>query len=158
MLPDGLCACPIDTAFDVIGKKWTIQLLRGLLEGDHQFNQLLLHIEGLNPKTLSSRLKDLERERLIAKRIVQMSPVKISYELTEKGYAILPILRGMARWSFVWAPEKVFKSGKAPKEIQECLEQWQAALVGPNAQLVVKRAMEPVQVEMARAPPRRRTP
>ncbi|MGH9896902.1 MAG: winged helix-turn-helix transcriptional regulator, partial [bacterium] len=78
------------------------------------------------------RLKEMQREKLILKRIVQTSPVLIHYELKEKGYAVLPILRGMARWSFVWAPERVFKDGKPPREIQACLDRWQKSLVRVN--------------------------
>lgn len=156
-LPDGYCACPIDTTFAVIGKKWSLQIIRSLLEGHRQFSHFLQQVEGINPKSLSARLKDLEREKLIVKRVVGTSPIKIHYELTEKGFSVLPILRGMARWSFQWAPDKVFEAGRAPATIERCLEDWQTSLMSPNAQLKVTKGREVVAVSFRPQKPRRGT-
>lgn len=153
-LPDGFCACPIDTAFDVIGRKWTVQLVRALLEGNHQFNQFLERIEGINPKMLSARLKDLEHEKLIVRRVVATSPVRVHYELTQKGLDILPLLRMMARWSVQWAPERIFSGGKRPASAERCLDQWQSFLLDLEHHLVVRRGLEIVAVSFRKRGPR----
>lgn len=126
-LPDGFCACPIDTTFEAIGKKWTVLVLRNLLWGDQHFTELLHHIQGINPKSLSARLKELERHELVARKVVETSPVRIEYHLTAKGYAIFPVMRSMARWSLRWAPERVFADGRRPEDLDTCLESWQKA-------------------------------
>lgn len=118
--------CPVDAAFSSFGKKWSLLILRDLLKGDRHFTELLAHVAGLNPKSLSARLKELERDGLVAKRVAATTPVRIEYELTEKGRAILPVLRSMVEWSVRWAPERVFTNGRRPAEIAACVEAWDA--------------------------------
>lgn len=127
--PQDVCDCPIDTAFIVLGRKWTVQILRNFLQGDRHFNELLASIRGINPKSLSQRLRELEEHGLITKRVTSKSPLRIEYELTERGYGLYPVLRSMARWSLIWAPEKLFTGGKRPADVDTCLEAWQARLV-----------------------------
>lgn len=131
-VPAGCCACPIDTAFSAFGKKWSLMIVRNILHGDAHFNQILGNIDGLNPKTLSARLKELEAEGLIRKEIVSTSPVQIEYRLTEKGHAILPVLRSMAEWSFRWAPERVFANGRTPADLDEFVQRWESSLVASS--------------------------
>ena len=137
LVPDGFCACPVDVAFSVVGKKWTIHILRNMLRGHSHFNQFLQNIDGLNPKTLSARLKELEREKLVLKRVQTTPPLTIVYALTEKGHAVLPILRQMVQWTIEWAPERIFANGKLPKALDRCIEEWQAHLVASNGDLAV---------------------
>lgn len=136
----GLCSCPIDAAFEVIGRKWSLLILRNLMRGDRHFNELLTKVDGLNPKTLSQRLKELEQEHLVVKTVTSTTPVSIEYRLTEKGSSILPILRSMAEWSFQWAPERLFGDGKVPKDLQACIDQWEASLVADLPRLEGVRA------------------
>src|SRR5687767_7420770 len=110
MVPEGYAACPVDVAFNIVGKKWNVLLIRNMLRGQRHFNQFLANIPGINPKTLSTRLKELERDQIIIRRIEKGTPVSIEYRLTEKGVALLPILRQMVRWSVAWAPQRLFGS------------------------------------------------
>lgn len=135
MVPDGYEACPVDVAFDIVGKKWNVLLIRNMLRGQRHFNQFLANIPGINPKTLSTRLKELEKARIITKRIEKRSPVSIEYELTPKGYGVVPILRQMVRWSVTWAPERVFAARRPPQDPDRCLEEWQAVVMGKDCGL-----------------------
>ncbi len=55
---DMIKCCPIDNTFKIIGKKFTIHIIRNMaMHGQTRFNQLLDGIEDANPKTLSARLK-----------------------------------------------------------------------------------------------------
>lgn len=130
LVPEGFCACPVDIAFNVMGRKWTFLLVRNLLRGQRRFNQLLTSIEGINPKSLSQRLKELEREKLVVKHVSGTPRVVIEYELTEKGFALLPILRQMVRWSLTYEPERVLTRGASRREVEDCLEEWQRVIVG----------------------------
>lgn len=136
VVPDGFCACPVDIAFSVVGKKWTVLLIRNMLRGHRRFNEFLANIAGLGPRTLSARLKELEQEQLIVKRVRQTAPVSVEYSLTEKGNAVLPILEQMVRWSVVWAPERVFGKGQTRADIEACVREWQDALLHPREALV----------------------
>lgn len=129
LVPDGFCACPVDIAFDVVGKKWTVLLIRNMLRGHSHFNEFLAYMPGLSPRTLSARLKDLEKEELVVKRVARTAPVSVDYALTPKGHAVLPILEQMVRWSVVWAPDRVFGEGKSRADIENCVREWEDALL-----------------------------
>jgi DNA-binding HxlR family transcriptional regulator len=129
LLPDGFCACPVDIAFRVVGKKWTVHLIRNMLRGHSHFNEFLAYIPGLGPRTLSARLKELEREQLVVKRVVSSGPISVTYKLTQKGHAVLPILEQMVRWSVAWAPERVFGNGNSRGDIENCVREWETALL-----------------------------
>jgi len=59
---DLMKCCPIDNTFKIIGKKFTVHIIRNMaMQGQSRFNQMLDSIEDSNPKTLSARLKEMEK-------------------------------------------------------------------------------------------------
>jgi DNA-binding HxlR family transcriptional regulator len=108
-------ACPINNSFRIVGKKFTMLILRNMMHvGQKRFNQFL-EIEDINAKILSARLKEMEKDGLITRQVFHETPVRIEYTLTEKGRALEPILDQMAAYSMKYCPEDVFKDGKARK-------------------------------------------
>lgn len=75
----------ISKAAKIIGSKWTLQLLNSLLSGTKRFGELQKEIGDINPRTLSKRLDDLEKEGYIKKKIYAQVPPKVEYTLTKKG-------------------------------------------------------------------------
>ena len=61
--------CPIDTTFRLVGKKFTILIIREMMRDKTRFNQFLDSIEGINPKILSARLKEMEKSGLIRRKV-----------------------------------------------------------------------------------------
>lgn len=113
VLHDAMKACPIDNTFKIIGKKFTVHILRNMTKlGQSRFNQFLDSVEGINPKTLSARLREMERNGIIEKRVYAGTPVKIEYVVTKKGLALNPILESMAAFSMQYCAKDVFKDGK----------------------------------------------
>jgi DNA-binding HxlR family transcriptional regulator len=112
--------CPINNTFKIIGKKFTILILRNIINGNqNRFNQLLNSIEESNPKTLSTRLKEMEKIGLIKRRVYHnQTPVRIEYYPTEKGLALQPILDMMAAYSMKYCSKDVFKDSK-PREFRQ---------------------------------------
>jgi DNA-binding HxlR family transcriptional regulator len=112
--------CPINNTFKIIGKKFTILILRNMINGNqNRFNQLLNSIEESNPKTLSTRLKEMEKIGLIKRRVYHnQAPVRIEYYPTEKGLALQPILDMMAAYSMKYCSKDVFKDSK-PREFRQ---------------------------------------
>lgn len=105
--------CPIDNTFKIIGKKFTIHILRNIvILNQHRFNEFIDSIEGINPNTLSTRLKEMESGGLIEKNIHNETPVRIEYHLTRKGKALRPILEEMAKFSTKFCCEDVFPDAK----------------------------------------------
>lgn len=105
--------CPVDCTFNLIGKKFTIHILRNMIILGHtRFNQFET-IEGINPKTLAVRLKEMIENDLIERKVYPGTPVRVGYFVTEKGKSVLPILEQMLAFSMKYAPEEVFADGKA---------------------------------------------
>ena len=108
-----LKCCPIDNTFKLIGKRFTVHIIRNMaMRGQTRFNQFLDSIEDSNPKTLSARLKELEKSGLITRKVYNEVPIRVEYKLTKKGKDIQGILDQMAVFSMKYYPNKVFKDGK----------------------------------------------
>ncbi|UTX51034.1 helix-turn-helix transcriptional regulator [Candidatus Saccharibacteria bacterium TM7i] len=89
----------VKAATAVLGDKWTPQLLRFFAnEPAVRFGSIQDFVEGINPRTLSARLGNLEQEGVIQK-ITKPNTTRCEYCLTEKGKALIPILTAMETWS-----------------------------------------------------------
>jgi len=103
--------CPVFNTFNIIGKKFTSLILRNMIFlKQKRFNEFLNSIEEMNPKTLSVRLKEMEKEGLIKRQVYNETPIRIEYYLTEKGKALQPILEQMALFSMKYCCDQVFEN------------------------------------------------
>ncbi len=119
MISEQMKCCPVDNTFKIIGKKFTIHILRNItMLHQHRFNQFLESIEGINPKTLSVRLKEMEKSELINRKVFNETPIRIEYSVTEKGKALKPIIMQMAAFSMKYCSCEVFKDGK-PRTVEQ---------------------------------------
>ncbi|HSX15643.1 MAG TPA: helix-turn-helix domain-containing protein [Candidatus Saccharimonadales bacterium] len=85
-------------AMEIIGSKWTALILRDLAGGPKRFGELEKSVSGVNPRTLSQRLDDLERHGIVTKTSYAEVPPRTEYALTPKGEDLVPVLRQMAEW------------------------------------------------------------
>ena len=108
-----LRACPIETTFRIIGKRWTVLILREMFFGVTQFNRLQENVKGITPKILSRRLKELQRLRIVERRIVSQAPIRIEYRLTDVGRRLDSVLVSAAAFSMACLPRAVFKDGRS---------------------------------------------
>lgn len=89
----------VDSATSILGNKWTPQLLRYFINEDSvRFCQLQDMVGGINPRTLCARLEQLEEQGIIVKQQSQESS-RCTYQLTDKGRDLLPVLLSMQAWS-----------------------------------------------------------
>ena len=79
----------------IIGSKWTILILNSLLSGTKRFGELERSVGDINPKTLSKRLQELEKEGYINKKIFAQVPPKVEYSLTPKGHVFKQLMRSV---------------------------------------------------------------
>ncbi len=91
------CRC-FRMAIDVLAKPWTGQILWTLQEGPLRFNELATRVEGIGEKVLSSRLKELECQGLLVRRVLPTTPVKVEYELTCKGQGFQRVVKAVTQW------------------------------------------------------------
>jgi DNA-binding HxlR family transcriptional regulator len=107
-----LRSCPIEATFKIIGKKWTVLIVREMLRGTKQFNRFLENIEGITPKVLTERLRELQKLGIVKRRIVSECPVRVEYEMTDLGREFEPVLLAAASFSMRNFPTVVFKDGR----------------------------------------------
>jgi len=112
--------CPINNTLNIIGKRFTILILRNMINGkQNRFNQFLNSIEESNPKTLSVRLREMEKYVLIKRKVYpNEKPVRVEYHPVEKGWELQPLLDMMAAYSLKYCSKDVFKDAK-PREFRE---------------------------------------
>jgi len=108
-----LKSCPIETTFRIIGKRWTVLIIREILRGYTQFNRFMENIQGISPKVLTERLRELEQLGIIRRKIVSEYPLRVEYSLTEMGKGFEPVLLSAASFSMMYMPRAVFKDGKS---------------------------------------------
>ena len=94
------CNCPITSALDVVGDKWTLVILKQILiEGKQTFKDFSESDEAIATNILSNRLKMLEKFKILSKdKLANNKKVNI-YHLTEKGIALTPVIIELAIWS-----------------------------------------------------------
>ncbi|WP_148686143.1 winged helix-turn-helix transcriptional regulator [Candidatus Nitrosocosmicus hydrocola] len=111
--------CPIRTSLGVLGKKWTMLIIRdiGFLK-INRFNRILESIPGLTPRVLSMRLRELEKEEIIRCTQIKSEQTMVLWNLTEKGKDILPILLMLTAYGSKWYSEHVFED-KKPRRLDE---------------------------------------
>jgi len=97
----------VEAATTILGDKWTPRLLRYFAnEPTVRFCQLQDLVGGINPRTLSARLSDLEDANII-ERLTHDTSNRCEYKLTEKGEELMPILQAMHAWSEKYTPTQV---------------------------------------------------
>jgi len=90
--------CGIARALDVVGDRWALLVVRELLFGPKRFLKLRHGLHGISPNVLAQRLRDLEAAGIV-KGIVLEPPADLAaYALTDRGYALKPILVELGRW------------------------------------------------------------
>ncbi len=119
MISEQMKCCPIDNTFKIVGKKFTIHILRNMIFlNQTRFSQFLESIEGINPKTLSVRLHEMEKSKLVKRKVYPETPIRIEYTITEKGEALKPIIEQMAAFSMKYCSCDVFRDGK-PRTVEQ---------------------------------------
>ena len=89
-------------AIELIGARWAGAILRALLAGPSRYGELRAAIPEINDRMLSERLKKLEQEGLVERRVIPETPIRVEYELTEKGMALEKAFRALAAWAEEW--------------------------------------------------------
>ena len=91
--------CPLASALDVLGDKWSLLIIRDLAQHKCTYGELEKIQENITSNVLADRLKKLVAYGLLEKSLYQEKPKRYHYLLTAKGTALLPILRDFASWA-----------------------------------------------------------
>jgi DNA-binding HxlR family transcriptional regulator len=104
-IPNYRSECPLSTALDVIGDKWSLLIVRDMCMNKARYGDFLSSPEGIPTNILANRLRRLEDTGIIEKKPYQTKPLRYEYSLTTKGANLLPVLQQLAIWAHQYVPE-----------------------------------------------------
>ena len=93
--------CTVARAVEIVGDPWSQMILREMFLGTRRFDQFLRNT-GASPHLLSQRLKRLEAENIVKRRVYSQRPVRHEYRLTERGRDLWPIIIALKTWGDRW--------------------------------------------------------
>jgi DNA-binding HxlR family transcriptional regulator len=92
--------CPkFEQAFELLGKRWTGLIIRILLDGPKRFSEIAGAVTNLSDRLLAERLKELEEAGLVTRQVYPEKPVRIEYNLTERGLQLKPVMDAIQTWA-----------------------------------------------------------
>lgn len=95
--------CPkYECAINILGKRWTGLIIHVLLRGAARFKDIRELVPQMSDKMLSERLKELEELEILERKVYPEIPVRIEYELTEKGKDLRPVIDSIHEWGQKW--------------------------------------------------------
>ncbi len=96
---------PIARAMELVGDKYSLQIIYIIYQLDRQrFVEIEKQIKGISPRTLSARLKHLEKYGLLTRHQYPTIPPKVEYDLTERGRDLASTLNSLETWTNKWYP------------------------------------------------------
>jgi DNA-binding HxlR family transcriptional regulator len=115
--PEFRSQCPVASALDVVGDRWTLVVLRTIFAGRRRYGELAAMPEKISTNILADRLERLERYGLVTRSVYQANPVRHEYRLTRRGADLLPLLQELAAWATRhipdrWSAPRWFEEGK----------------------------------------------
>jgi DNA-binding HxlR family transcriptional regulator len=110
--PNQVCS-RFHRAVELIGSRWTGAIIQTLLQGKTRYAAIKSAIPDITDRMLSERLRSLEAEELVTRRVVPDSPIRVEYELTRKGRSLENSLREIGEWAERWLP---VESDAAPRK------------------------------------------
>jgi DNA-binding HxlR family transcriptional regulator len=95
--------CPyFQDAVELIGRRWCGAITRSLLGGPLRFSELERALPGISARALTQRLRELEDAGIVARVVEPASPVRVRYELTDKGRALDEAVEALESWAHDW--------------------------------------------------------
>lgn len=89
--------CPVDRVLGVMQSLWSAKIIWWLAQGPQRFGQLRRGLDSISPKVLTERLRRLEEQGVVARRVLDTLPAQMEYSLTAYGREFTPIVEAMAQ-------------------------------------------------------------
>jgi DNA-binding HxlR family transcriptional regulator len=113
--PPPVCA-RFHQAVELIGGRWTGAIIQTLLQGKTRYALIKAAIPDITDRMLSERLRSLECEELVTRKVAPQSPIRVEYELTEKGRSLQAALKELSAWAERWIS---LESNESPKRTRK---------------------------------------
>jgi DNA-binding HxlR family transcriptional regulator len=85
---------------ELVGRRWTSAILLAGQRGARRFGEYRLSVPGISDRLLTQRLKELQAEGLIARKVIPSTPVQVLYELSAEGQELMSVLQPLVDWSY----------------------------------------------------------
>lgn len=146
--------CPIATSLHVLGRKWTLTILRDVaFYPQATFSQIRKGNPGLRPRTLSLRLRELASQGLVRKVTLPGNARHPYYELTPQGLEVWPILSALLQFGIHNLASTVFADGR-PRKMEEVYPRDAELMLGPMAEFMRNSGGMPVDAPLSQSPSR----
>ena len=89
-------------AVELIGRRWSGAIISSMIARPRCFNEFFVAVPGLSDRLLTQRLRELESEGLVRRTVIAGPPVRVSYELTESGKDLEPVIEALGTWAEKW--------------------------------------------------------
>ena len=96
------CCSLYHRAVELVGKRWSGAILLVLMDGPLRFSEIKQLVPDLSDRLLSERLKELEGEGIVEREVIDDTPVRVEYSLTDKGRALEPAVSALRSWAQSW--------------------------------------------------------
>jgi DNA-binding HxlR family transcriptional regulator len=95
--------CPyFQDAAELVGRRWVGAIVRALLPGPLRFSELERELPGVSARALAQRLRELEAAEVAVRAVVPGPPVRVAYELTERGRELEAVVEALEAWAHDW--------------------------------------------------------
>ena len=106
--------CPVSAALKLIGAKWKIVILYNLMQGTKRFGELQKLLPGITQKMLAMRLRELEQDQMVERKVYAVVPPKVEYTLTDLGRSLKTVIEEMHSWGSDLKKPVIKKKKKSP--------------------------------------------
>jgi DNA-binding HxlR family transcriptional regulator len=97
--------CPFRNVLDMVGDKWSFLIFTVLEDGPKRFNEIRRLIGDISHRVLTKKLRDLERDGYVTRRVFPERPPRVEYELTALGHSMLTPIKQFLDWTLGAFPE-----------------------------------------------------
>jgi DNA-binding HxlR family transcriptional regulator len=111
---DDINFCPVHEAIQLLQEKWTLHIIRALLDRPLGFNELGRAAGGCNPATLAQRLDRLEELGLVTRTVESVMPPRTSYRLTPAGVELQEVISAIDHWGRRHISGRLAGAGRTP--------------------------------------------
>lgn len=89
---------PVERSLSVVGMKWTLLIVRDLLDGPRRFTEINRSLRRANAKVITARLRKLEQAGIVSRKVYAEVPPRVEYTLSRRGYALRPVIDALRDW------------------------------------------------------------
>lgn len=95
--------CPkFENAFEILGKRWTGLIIKTLMDGQKRYTEIVDAIPNMSSRMLTERFRELENLGIVVRKVYPETPVRIEYELTDKGKDLEKVMIEIQHWAEKW--------------------------------------------------------